>query len=647
MLRSLMTVSGFTLMSRILGFLRDILIARFVGTGMVADAFFAAFRFPNLFRRIFGEGAFNSAFVPLFGKRVAQDGRMSAINFANNAFSVLFLVLGILTILLIPVMAFVMLAVVPGFLSKVDTSLSGTPQDFEVTLRGARAVYFQAAEGEKVTFHDLNLTERGDPEVGKVMGEIFGGDTQAVGETVPVISVLNLALEREGEVDEDAGETSAEVRARLYDEEKWMFKDGLLRIPLPKGHDFAVVSGKVSGAGEFKVFRNDPSAYDFTVKLSKITFIYLLCMALVAHLSGVLTTLKKFAAPAFSPVLLNLVFLVGLLAVVRFTDSKGEVLAWCVAVAGFLQLGVLWMVCRRAGLPIALRKPVFDSGMKRLFILMGPGVIAAGIQQINLLVSGVIASFQQGAISYLYYSDRVYQLPLGMIGIAFGMVLLPEITRLVKTGDESKASSTMISGIELAMIVTVPAAIALMVIPVEVVSLLFERKNFTAEDSLQTGRALAAFAIGLPGYVLIKVLQPGYFAREDTKSPMKMAGVTVLVNIVMSLALFPFYGHVGLAFATSVAAWVNVALLWFGLRGFVNFQGENWKRLLGMVIASSVMALALVFAKPLLAPWLGDIFWQKAIAMTLLMALGVVVYALAVLKLKVTSISELKAAFRS
>ena len=177
-----MTVSGFTLMSRILGFLRDILIARFVGTGVVADAFFAAFRFPNLFRRIFGEGAFNSAFVPLFGKRLAQDGKSPAIQFANNAFSLLFLVLGILTILLIPVMAFVMLAVVPGFLSKVDISLDDRPEDFEVTLRGARAVYFQAAEGERVMFHDLTLTERGSPQVGKVLGEIFGGETQAVGE---------------------------------------------------------------------------------------------------------------------------------------------------------------------------------------------------------------------------------------------------------------------------------------------------------------------------------------------------------------------------------------------------------------------------------------------------------------------------------
>jgi len=640
-----MTVSGFTLVSRIVGFLRDILIARYVGTGVIADAFFAAFRFPNLFRRIFGEGAFNSAFVPLFGKKLAKEGKNSALDFASNAFSVLFIVLGALTIFLIPLMSFVMLAVVPGFLAKFDTSLSDKEQHFEMTLSGARAIYFTASEGDAVNLYDLSLIPKDEPPAGEVIGDLLGEGNQSGAAAIPIATILKKGFERPGEL--EGSETLAEAQARLYDGERWLFQDDLLRIPLPVDHDFESVSGKVSGAGALKIFRNDPGAYDLTVKLSQITFVYLLCMALVAHLSGVLTTLKKFAAPAFSPVLLNLVFLAGLLGVVRFTDSKGEVLAWCVAIAGFLQLGVLWVVCRRAGLPIALKMPVFDSGMKRLFILMGPGVVAAGIQQINLLISGVIASFQQGAISYLYYADRVYQLPLGMIGIAFGMVLLPEITRLVKTGNEARASSTMVAGIELAMIVTVPAAIALMVIPIEIMSLLFERNNFTAADSLQTGRALAAFAIGLPGYVLIKVLQPGYFAREDTKSPMKMAGITVLVNILVSLALFPSFGHVGLALATSIAAWVNVALLWFGLRDFVNFRVENWKRLLGMFFASSVMAMGLLLAKPILAPWMTDVFWQKAIAMTLLIGLGTVVYALAVLGLKVTNVQKLKSSFRS
>ncbi len=654
MLRSLMTISGFTLMSRVLGVLRDVLIARFVGTGVVADAFFAAFRFPNLFRRIFGEGAFNAAFVPLFGRRVAEDGRASAMRFANNAFSVLFYALGILTLLAIPLMAAIMLVVVPGFLPKVEEDLSGEGQEFRVALRGAKAVYLQLEEGRgNVEFDNLRLVERGSPSFLKVLGEVVGGEIQAKGETYRLEAVIDEGLKRKGEVDLN-GELSDEERAKrfraareqIFNDGKWVLVDGVLRVPLPDGHDFAVIEGSARGMGVLKVYNNEPGAYRLTVQLSKITFIYLLCMALVAHLSGVLTTLKKFAAPAFSPVLLNVVFLVGLLLVVQFVEWKGVALAWCVAIAGVLQLGVLWWVCLRARLPVGLKKPVFDSSLKRLLVLMGPGVLAAGIQQINLLVGGIIASFQQGAISFLYYADRIYQLPLGMIGIAFGMVLLPEITRLLNTDKEGEAKATMVNGLEMAMIVTVPAAIALLAIPREIISLLFERGDFSAEDSVQTGRALAAFAIGLPGYVLIKVLQPGYFARENTKSPMWMAGITVLVNIVVSLLLFPFFGHVGIAIATSISAWVNVVLLWLGLKGFVSLGKENWKRLIGMVVASLVMAVGLVLAKKLMGGWLESGFFKKLIATGVLIGFGMTLYAIGVLKLGVTSFGEVKGMFR-
>tara|TARA_B110000914_G_C15519718_1_gene476063 strand:+ start:776 stop:2725 length:1950 start_codon:yes stop_codon:yes gene_type:complete len=649
-----MTISGFTLMSRILGVVRDILIARFVGTGVVADAFFAAFRFPNMFRRIFGEGAFNAAFVPLFGKRMATDGRNSAMVFANNAFTILFGVLSVFTLLAIPLMAAIMLVVVPGFLPKVDETLSSEVTEFRVPLRGARAVYVEVEKGS-VDFQSLNLVERGDPSFFKVLGEVFGGEVQAVGEGVTLASVIDEGLKRKGEVEIKKGDSDEEkerqfqaARERIFKDNHWQPSDsGLLRVSLPEDHDFAVFEGAVSGSGTMKVYNNDPGAYDLTVRLSQITFVYLLCMALVAHLSGVLTTLKKFAAPAFSPVLLNIVFLCGLLFVVQFVEWKGVALAWCVAIAGFLQLGVLWWVCLRAGLPVVLQKPVIDPGFKRLLVLMGPGVLAAGIQQINLLIGGIVASFQQGAISFIYYADRIYQLPLGMIGIAFGMVLLPEITRLLNSDKEEEARATMVNGLEFAMIVTVPAAIALMVIPCEIVSVLFERGDFTAADSLQTGRALAAFAVGLPGYVLIKVLQPGFFARENTKSPMWMAGVTVLVNIFFSLGLFPFFGHVGIAIATSIAAWVNVILLWVGLRGFVTLERKNWRRLGGMVIASVVMAVALLVAKSLMSSWLeAEGFLRKTGATAILIGFGATVYGLGVFLLKVTSLSELKSAFR-
>lgn len=653
MLRSLMTISGFTLMSRVLGVARDVLIARFLGTGVVADAFFAAFRFPNMFRRIFGEGAFNSAFVPMFGKRVTQDGRNSAMVFANNAFTILFGTLGVLTLLAIPLMAAVMLVVVPGFLPKVEQELTTEPSQFRVGLRGAKAVYVVIEDGE-AEVENLSLVRKGKPPFLGVIGEIFGGKVQAEGERVTLESVLDEGLKRKGEVTIELGDSEEEkalkfrvARNKIFRDGRWNFaEDGLLRVPLPEGHDFAVFEGGVLGEGAVEIYNNDPGAFDLTVRLSQITFVYLLCMALVAHLSGVLTTLKKFAAPAFSPVLLNIVFLCGLVGWVQFVNARGEALAWCVAIAGFLQLGVLWWVCRRAGLPVALKKPTFDPAFRRLLLLMGPGVLAAGIQQINLLVGGIVASFQQGAISFIYYADRIYQLPLGMIGIAFGMVLLPEITRLLSKGKETEAQATMLAALELAMIITVPAAIALMVIPQEIIAVIFERGDFTAADSVQTGKALGAFAIGLPGYVLIKVLQPGYFAREDTKSPMKMAGATVCVNIVFSLLLFPFLGHVGIAVATSIAAWVNVLLLWIGLKGFVVLERENWRRLGGMVLASVVMAACLIPAKMMMISWLEGGFWMRMIATGLLVVFGMSVYAVGILLLKVTSLAKLKAAFR-
>ncbi len=582
-----------------------------------------------------------------------MDGRNSAMQFANNAFTILFATLGVITVLAIPLMAAIMLVVVPGFLPKAEESLGSEATEFRIPLRGAKAVYLKCESGGAV-FTGLSVVKRGHPAFFDVLGEVFGGEVEAEGEEVELASILMDGLKREGEVEfkeSDTGEERQrkleEARDRIFKEGRWFVsEEGVLRVPLPPDHDYAIFKGMASGEGELAIYNNDPGAYDLTVRLSQITFVYLLCMALVAHLSGVLTTLKKFAAPAFSPVILNLVFLCGLVCLVQFVEWRGVALAWCVAVAGFLQLGVLWWVCLRAGLPVALKKPVFDPGFKRLLVLMGPGVVAAGIQQINLLVGGIVASFQEGAISFIYYADRIYQLPLGMIGIAFGMVLLPEITRLLNSDREGEARATMASGLELAMIVTVPAAIALMVIPQEIISVIFERGTFTASDSLQTGRALGAFAVGLPGYVLIKVLQPGYFARENTKSPMWMAVITVLVNIVFSLLLFPFFGHVGIAIATSISAWVNVVLLWVGLKGFVTLEKENWRRLVAMVVASLVMALSLLVTKALMACWLDAGPWARAIATGILVGIGATIYGIGVLLLQVTSLSELRAAFR-
>ena len=674
-----MTVSGFTLVSRLLGFLRDILIAKFVGTGPVADAFVAAFRFPNMFRRIFGEGAYNAAFVPLFGRKLEEEGREEAVKFARNTFSTLLGALGILTLIAIPCMHWLMMLVVPGFLPKFDEDLGevGAGEAFwsvEVNTRGARDFFIQvSAKSEaaiehwagRIVLEDMRFLEDSGP--GKddserrvlprgVIGDVAGlaasrvtlsGDAQSgVEREVPWSPDLDFELEK--------GE---EIVAAVYG----MTREGVVRIGLPDGHRFeefrARIVVKESPADDevrratLRLYRNDPDNFRLTVGLSRIMFCYLLFMALAAHMGGVLNTFKKFAVPAAAPILLNIV-LIGALVLIWIMPWKGDLeigktLAWGVAIAGFLQFAALWGACAHAKAAMLVGKPVWTPELKKLLLLMGPGVVAAGIQQVNLLVGGIIASFQQGAIAFLYYSDRVYQLPLGMIGIALGVVLLPEVTRRLRSGREREAADSILRGMELAMLLTIPAAVAMLVIHQPLISVLFERGKFDADDVQKTGWALAGFAAGLPGYVLIKVLQPAYFAREDTKSPMIMAGVAVAVNIVCSIVLFNLmrpsgYGHVGIAIATSISAWVNVILLWRGMKGFVRLRARDRRKLVRMLLASVLMGALVWLGSLALASWLDGGQWLKAAAVALLVGLGVSAYGFFAIIFRAANLAELK-----
>ena len=529
------TVGGFTLMSRVLGFLRDILIARFIGTTVQSDAFFAAFRLPNMFRRIFGEGAFNSAFVPLFGRALEEQGKEEAELFASRAFSWLTVTLGIGTIVAIPLMRWIMAVFVFGFLR---------PEGWEFS---------------------------------------------------------------------------------------WQWLGEMIRYP--------------HGTEKFEI----------AVAYGRVMFSYLMCMALAAQLSGVLNTLRVFAMPAFAPVMLNLILIVGLTIGIPILGYEGDLvacgnlMAWCVFVAGFVQLAALYLTCLKKGLRIRLMRPVRSPRVQRLFVLMVPGIIAASIQQVNLFIGTQIASVQDKAVSYLYYSDRIYQLPLGMIGIAFGVVLLPEITRRLRAGNEEGAKASLRRGIELSMLLTLPAAIAMLAIPEPLIRVLFERGDgFTATSTAAVAIALAGFSLGLPGYVLIKVLQPGYFAREDTKSPMVMAGITVAVNIAASLLLFPKLGHVGIAIATSISAWVNVFLLWRGLRGFLNVDAKTKSKLARILFASVLMGVAVwaLSRSGFIIDMLdgGEII--RALALAILIGTGVVVYVALALGLKATSLRDLKSSFK-
>ena len=451
--------------SRILGFVRDVLMAALLGSGLVADAFVVAFRFPNLFRRLFGEGAFNAAFVPLFAGRLEGEGEDAARRFAEEIYAVLF-----------------------------------------VALLGLVAV--------------------------------------------------------------------AEIAMPL-----------LIHVLAPG-------------------FVADPEKFDLTVTLTRIAFPYLLFMSLVALLSGILNSLQRFAMAAAAPVLLNLVLISALLVAgaMGWSDraETGMALAWGVAIAGVVQFVLLWVSCKRAGMRMRLRRPVVTPGVRRLVVLGIPGVIAGGIMQLNLVISTVIASLQASAPSWLYYADRVYQLPLGVVGVAIGVVLLPELSRRLRAGDGPGVQSSQNRALEFALFLTIPSAVALIVIPRPIVQVLFERGAFAPADTTATALALAAFAAGLPAFVLQKIFQPGFFAREDTRTPMIFALYSVGLNIAGALALFPFIGHVGIALATTVAAWLNAVLLGVTLTRRGHFEPDatllrNLPRILlsSLAMGGVVLALAL------------------------------------------------------
>jgi len=509
LIRSFATVGGYTALSRILGFVREILIAYFVGTGMVADAFFVAFRLPNMFRRIFAEGAFNAAFVPLFAGRLEEGGETAAKAFAEQALSVLLTSLLALTAAAMAAMPWVIHVLAPGF-------------------------------------------------------------------------------------------------------------------------------------------ANDPEKFALTVELSEITFPYLLFVALAALLGGVLNSLYRFAAAAAAPVLLNIFFIAALAIVVPHVGAPGHVMAWTVAAAGIAQFLVLHVAAARAGMSLRLPRPKLTPGVRRLLRLMVPGVLSAGAMQVNLMVATIIASFQAGAVSFLYFADRVYQLPLGLIGIGLGVVLLPNLTRKIRGGDSEAATASLNRGLELAMLLTLPAALALVVIPLPIVVVLFEHGEFKRTAAEATAAALAAFGLGLPSFVLVKVLQPGFFAREDTKTPFKITVVSVVANIALGLILFQFLRHVGLALATSLAMWLNTGLLALALRrrGFFALDRRCKARLPRIVLASLVMAVALWLAQEVLSGWFDAALVIRITGLVLLVGSGILLFGAGALLFGAVRIDEIKAILR-
>lgn len=494
------------MLSRLLGFVRDVLIAGFIGPGVLMDAYVAAFRLPNMFRRFFGEGAFNAAFVPMFAKRF--EAGEDPEGFASLALSGLALVL---------------------------LGLSALAMVF------MPALVWATAEG-------------------------FHGDAR----------------------------------------------------------------------------------FDITVEFGRIVFPYILFISLAALFSGVLNATGRFAAAAAAPVLLNIMLVAAMVAAWALGGAVAQALVWTIPLAGVAQLALVWVAATRAGLDIRPVRPRWTPEMARLVRIAIPAALAGGVVQINLLVGQLVASNYDKAVSWLYSADRLYQLPLGVVGIAVGIVLLPDLSRRLKAEDDIGAREAFSRASEIALALTIPSAVALMVIPLPLVSVLFERGAFGPDDSIATAWAVAIYGLGLPAFVLQKLLQPLFFAREDTRRPFHFAVVAMVVNAVIAVGLAFVVGWIATAVATTAAGWVMVWQLMRGGRGFgdvARFDARFHRRLWRICAAAAVMGAVLWGAAALLAPALGLAGWRW-LALVALIAIGSVAYFAAGQALGAFRLAEFRAAMR-
>lgn len=453
-LKAAMTVGGFTAVSRVFGLIREMMISHFLGASIVTDAFFVAFKFPNLFRRIFAEGAFNAAFVPLFSHSLVADGSAVAKVMAERVFACL---------------AFVLII----FVSLV--------------------VFF----------------------------------------TPSIIHVLAPG------------------------------------------------------------FVTTPERFDLAVTYTQITFPYILFISLTAHLSGVLNSLDRFASAAGVPILLNVLMIASLLLAPDLGVSYGIALASSVFISGVVQFLWMYYACYRAGFRIQLRLPAFAPEIRQLCRLMGPGIIGASVMNINIFIDTVLASFLPAkSISFLFYADRLNQFPLSILGIAMGTALLPSLSRQLKAGDYEKAQQSKKIAIEFAIQLTFPAAAGLMMLSYPIINIIY---GLPTQDTIATASALTAFAVGVPAYVLSKIFIASFFARQDTKTPVKIGCLCIGINLVLNLVMMPYLAHVGLALATSIAAWVNVVLLYVRLKTYhwFSFHPQMWRLIFKVSIATIAMVVML------------------------------------------------------
>lgn len=515
--RNTLVQATLTLGSRILGFARDLALSARFGQGPMMDAFTTALMLPNMFRRLFAEGAFAQAFVPVYGGVRAREGDAAAAVTASEAMSFMLAVVAAFCVLLQVLMPWIM----PWLLSAY----------------------------------------RGD--------------------------------------------------------------DAVLRV---------------------------------AVTATQLAMPYLACMTVASLLSGVLNTAGKFALSAAVPVFLNLCTLAPLVAAYVVPASQPTVLLWvtaAVTVSGLVQAGLLWWGVRRLGVTLRLSWPRLTPNVKRALALAVPGALAGGAMQVNSLVSQMLAGSDEGARSVIYNADRLYQLPLGLIGVAIGLALVPRLTKAFVSGDHEGGRRTLDDGITLAMAFTLPAAVALFVIPFFIIDATVTRGAFTSADAARTADVLRQFAWGVPAFVLAKVLTPPFFAREDTRRPMIYAVSAVVFTIVVGSGLFFWLsgrgmdGVLGLAIATSLSAWINVALL-----GGTLVREDAWRaspafvsRILRVLLASAVMAGALL-AAGIGYETLSRLFLAKEVAVLVVCGAGAALYGVCLIAFRAVSVAELKAVLR-
>lgn len=489
LIKSFTTVGFFTIVSRILGFLRDFLMASYIGAGPVMDALVVAIKIPSTLRRLFAEGAFNAAFIPLFAGTLATNGKKEAQTYAEEVMSFLIFVIIIVVIVFELFTPAIMSVITPGF--------KGTPDRFEMV----------------VTF-------------------------------------------------------------------------------------------------------------------SRITFPYLLLISLTALYSGILNSLDRFVAAAFSPAVGN-IFICGIMLVAGPSQNIGYIVAVAILLSGLVQVLCVLFPTHAQGIKLRFLPPKLTPRTKKFLARMVPGAIGSGVVQINLFIGTLIASFLPvGGVSYLYYADRLNQLPLSVIGTAISTALLPLMSRQLRKGDTQAALHNQNRSLEFGLLLSLPATIALIIGAQPFVTVLFERGEFTAEVAHQTALTLMGYACGLPAYILIKIFATSFFSREDTKTPVVIAAVAVIVDIALSLLLFIPLKHVGIALATASASWVNAALLGYMLkrRNLFTFD-SRLRRFTPKVLGSSLATGSVLYGAVDLTQSLvqGETL-EKVLALVLIVGSGLLTF---------------------